>query len=83
MGRTIAGLVEAAAEDLLERFGAAIERGRVAGEIAARAVDPIQAADALLGLYLGLYVLVHSGVARESALAVMARQAQTLLPSSS
>ena len=75
----VAGLVADAVEDLLERFGAAIERGRVAGEIAT-AVDPIQAAGALLGLYLGLYVLVHSGVARESVLVAMARQAQALLP---
>ena len=76
---SVAGLVEAAVEDLLERFGAAIERGRVAGEIAAY-VEPIQAADALLGLYLGLYVLVHSGAVRESVLAAIARQAQVLLP---
>ena len=75
----VAVLVEAAVEDLLERFGAAIERGRDADEIAA-AVDPIQAADALLGLYLGLYVLVHSGVARESVRVAMTRQAQALLP---
>ncbi len=59
----VAGLVKAAGVDLQERFGAAIERGRAAGEIAA-GVDPFQAAGALLGLYLGRYVLVHSGVAK-------------------
>ena len=75
----VAGLVKAAVVDLQERFGAAIERGRAAGEIAA-GVDPFQAAGALLGLYLGLYVLVHSGVASESVLAAVARQAQALLP---
>ena len=75
----VAGLVKAAVDDLQERFGAAIERGRAAGEIAA-GVDPFQAAGALLGLYLGRYVLVHSGVASESVLAAVARQAQALLP---
>ena len=75
----VAGLVKAAVVDLQARFGAAIERGRAAGEIAA-GVDPIQAAGALLGLYLGRYVLVHSGVASESVLAAVARQAQALLP---
>ena len=74
----VAGLVKAAVDDLQARFGAAIERGRAAGEIAA-GVDPFQAAGALLGLYLGLYVLVHSGVASESVLAAVARQAQALL----
>ena len=77
----VAGLVKAAVDDLQARFGAAIERGRAAGEIAA-GVDPIQAAGALLGLYLGRYVLVHSGVASESVLAAVARQAQALLPPS-
>ena len=75
----VAGLVKAAVVDLQARFGAAIERGRAAGEIAA-GVDPFQAAGALLGLYLGRYVLVHSGVASESVLAAVARQAQALLP---
>ena len=75
----VAGLVKAAVDDLQERFGAAIERGRAAGEIAA-GVDSFQAAGALLGLYLGRYVLVHSGVASESVLAAVARQAQALLP---
>ena len=75
----VAGLVKAAVDDLQARFGAAIERGRAGGEIAA-GVDPFQAAGALLGLYLGLYVLVHSGVASESVLAAVARQAQALLP---
>ena len=75
----VIGLVEAAVEDLIERFGAAIERGRGVGEIA-DAVDPIQAADALLGLYLGLYVLVRSSAAKESVLVAIARQAQALLP---
>ena len=75
----VAGLVKAAVDDLQARFGAAIERGRAAGEIAA-GVDPFQAAGALLGLYLGRYVLVHSGVASESVLAAVARQAQALLP---
>ena len=75
----VAGLVKAAVDDLQTRFGAAIERGRAAGEIAA-GVDPFQAAGALLGLYLGRYVLVHSGVASESVLAAVARQAQALLP---
>ena len=75
----VAGLVKAAGVDLQERFGAAIERGRAAGEIAA-GVDPFQAAGALLGLYLGRYVLVHSGVVSESVLAAVARQAQALLP---
>ena len=69
----VVGLVEAAVEDLLERFGAAIERGRAAGEIDDD--DPIQAAGAL-----GRYVLVHSGAARESVLAAVVRQAQALLP---
>ena len=75
----VAGLVKAAVDDLQERFGAAIEQGRAAGEIAA-GVDPFQAAGALLGLYLGRYVLVHSGVASELVLAAVARQAQALLP---
>ena len=75
----VAGLVKAAVVDLQARFGAAIERGRAASEIAA-GVDPFQAAGALLGLYLGRYVLVHSGVASESVLAAVARQAQALLP---
>ena len=75
----VAGLVKAAVDDLQARFGAAIEQGRAAGEIAA-GVDPFQAAGALLGLYLGRYVLVHSGVASESVLAAVARQAQALLP---
>ena len=64
-------LVEAAVEDLQERFGGAIERGQAAGEIAA-AVDPVQAAAALL---------MHSGAARESMPAAVARQAEVLLPS--
>ena len=72
-------LVEAAVGDLQECFGVAIERGQAAGEIA-RGVDPAQAAAALLGLYLGRYVLIHSGAARESVLAAIARQAQTLVP---
>ena len=75
----VARLVEAAARDLQERFGAAIERGQAAGEIA-RGVDPAQAAAALLGLYLGRYVLIHSGAARESVLAAIARQARALVP---
>ena len=75
----VAGLAEAAALDLQESIGAAIERGQVAGEIATD-VDPAQAAGALLTLYLGRYVLMHSGFARESVLAAVARQAQALLP---
>ena len=75
----IARLVEAAARDLQESFGVAIERGQAAGEIA-RGVDPAQAAAALIGLYLGRYVLIHSGAARESVLAAVARQAQALVP---
>ena len=75
----VARLVESAVEDLQECFGAAIERGQAAGEIA-RGVDPAQAAAALLGLYLGRYVLIHSGAARESVLAAVARQAQALVP---
>ena len=75
----VAGLAEAAALDLQESIGAAIERGQVAGEIATD-VDPAQAAGALLTLYLGRYVLMHSSFARESVLAAVARQAQALLP---
>ena len=75
----VTGLVEIAIKDLQERFGAAIERGRVAGEIAA-AVDPVQAAAGLLSLYLGRYVLIHSGAVRESVLAAVVRQVQVLLP---
>ena len=75
----VAGLAEAAALDLQESIGAAIERGQVAGEIATD-VDPAQAAGALLTLYLGRYVLMRSGFARESVLAAVARQAQALLP---
>ena len=70
----VAGLVEATGEDLLERFGAVIERGRAAGEIDDDD-DPIQAAGAL-----GRYVLVHTGAARESVLVAVVRQAQALLP---
>ena len=75
----VTGLAEAAVEDLQARLGAAIERGQAAGEIAT-GVDPAQAAAALFTLYLGRYVLAHSGVARESVLAAVARQAQALLP---
>ena len=75
----VAGLAEAAALDLQESFGAAIERGQDAGEIATD-VDPAQASGALLALYLGRYVLMQSGFARESVLAAVARQAQALLP---
>ena len=75
----VAGLAEAAALDLQESFGAAIERGQDAGEIATD-VDPAQASGALLTLYLGRYVLMHTGVARESVLAAVAGQAQALLP---
>ena len=75
----IAGLVEAAVGDLQECFGVAIERGQAVGEIATD-VDPAQAAAALLGLCLGRYVLIHSGTARESVLAAVARQAQVLVP---
>ena len=75
----IAGLVEAAVGDLQECFGVAIERGQAVGEIAT-GVDPAQAAAALLGLCLGRYVLIHSGTARESVLAAVARQAQVLVP---
>ena len=75
----VTGLIEAAVEDLQERFGAAIKRGQVAGEIAT-GVGPAEAAGVLLTLYLGRYVRVHSCVARESVLAAVARQAQALLP---
>ena len=75
----IAGLVEVAVGDLQECFGVAIERGQAVGEIAT-GVDPAQTAAALLGLCLGRYVLIHSGTARESVLAAVARQAQVLVP---
>ena len=75
----VAGLVVAAVDDLQERFGDAIERGRDAGEIAG-SVDPVPAAVALLGLYLGLYVLVHSGAAGPPVLEAVPRQVQALLP---
>ena len=75
----VAGLAEAAALDLQESFGAAIEWGQDAGEIATD-VDPAQASGALLTLYLGRYVLMQSGIARESVLAAVAGQAQALLP---
>ena len=75
----VAGQVVAAVDDLQERFGDAIERGRDAGEIAG-SVDPVPAAVALLGLYLGLYVLVHSGAAGPPVLEAVPRQVQALLP---
>ena len=75
----VARLVEAAVGELQECFGVAIERGQAAGEIAG-GVDPAQAAAGLLGLYLGRYVLIHTGAARESVLAAVARQAQALVP---
>lgn len=78
----IARLVEAAVEDLQERFGHAIERGRVAGEIAA-SVDPVQTARVLLSLYLGMYVLVRSGAAGEPVLGAVLQQVQALLPATS
>ena len=80
----VAGLVKAAVVDLQARFGAAIERGRAAGEIAAgsageiaASVDPIEAGRALVGLYLGLGVHVLSG---EPASGVVMQQVQAVLP---
>ena len=75
----IARLVEGAVLDLEERFRDAIERGQSAGEIA-ESVDAVQTARALLGLYLGLYVLDRSGTASRSVLEAVARQARALLP---
>lgn len=72
-------LVDVAIEDLQDRFVATIERGQSAGEIAG-SVGPSPAAAALLSLYLGRYLLVHSGAAKESVQAAVARGAQALLP---
>ena len=75
----IAGILQAAFEDLEARFQEAIERARSANEIDS-GVDPVHTARALLGLYLGLCVLVRSGGAAEPVLRAVFRQAQMMLP---
>lgn len=64
--------------DLESRFRAAIERARIAHEVAGN-VDPVQTARALLGLYLGLCTLVRSD-AKEPVLRAVVQHALSLLP---
>ena len=75
----IAGIVQEAIRAMATRFQAAIERGQIAGEIAV-SVEPLQTARGLLGLYLGLYMLVRSGTAKEPVLGAVLEEAKGLLP---
>lgn len=79
LDRETAGIVEEAMRAMEQCFRAAIERGQVGGEIA-DSVAPRQTAGALLGLYLGLYVLVRSGTAKEPVRSAVLEQAKGLLP---
>ena len=72
-------LVEEGILDLEDRFREAIELGRDRAEIAA-CVEPEQTARALVSLYLGLYVLVRSGIAGEPILSAALPQVQAQLP---
>ena len=77
----IAGIVQEAIRAMATRFQAAIERGQIAGEIAV-SVEPLQTARGLLGLYLGLYMLVRSGTAKEPVLGAVLEEAKGLLSAS-
>ena len=77
----IAGIVQEAIRAMATRFQAAIERGQIAGEIAV-SVEPLQTARGLLGLYLGLYMLVRSGTAKEPVLGAVLEEVKGLLPAS-
>ena len=77
----IAGILEEAIGAMATRFQTAIERGQIAGEIAV-SVEPLQTARGLLGLYLGLYMLVRSGTAKEPVLGAVLEEAKGLLAAS-
>ena len=75
----IGRLVGAVVPDLEKCLADAIRRGQAAGEIAP-AVDPTQAGQVLLALYLGLYVLIRTGTAEEPVLGAVVRQVEATLP---
>ena len=75
----IAGIVAEAYRATEHFFCTLVERGRSAGEIAAH-VDPQQTGGALLGLYLGLWVLMHPGAAGAPILGAVMQQVESLLP---
>ena len=71
-------VVETAFREMENSFCTAIERAVNGGEVAA-GVDSVQTSRSLLSLYLGLCVLLRSGV-RAEVLGAVARQVETLLP---
>ena len=75
----IGRLVGAVVPELEECLADAIRRSQAAGEIAP-AVGPAQAAQVLLALYLGLYVLIRTGTAGGPVLRAVLRQVETMLP---
>ena len=72
-------LVEEGILDLEDRIREAIELGRGRAEIAV-CVEPEQTARALVSLYLGLYVLVRSGITGEPILSAALPLVQAQLP---
>ncbi len=71
-------VVESAFLDMEASFRRAVERAASQGEVAG-GVNATQTARALLSLYLGLCVLIRSGV-RESVLRATVDQVETMLP---
>ena len=71
-------VVESAFLEMENDFRSAIERAAGKGEVA-DGVDAVQTARSLLGLYLGLCVLLRSGV-RQDVLHAVAGQVEALLP---
>ena len=80
--RTLAPEVAQALQGMLLsmelRFRNAIARARIVNEVAGN-VDPVQTARALLGLYLGLYVLARFD-AKEPLLTAVVQHVRSLLP---
>ena len=61
------------------RFRVLIQQGQRAGEFAA-GIDPLQTAQGLFGLLLGLWALVRSGASGEPVLRAATQQVLALLP---